>query len=336
MRFKKFVLGLFCLCSIFLFLGICIVIVNSFSKNINMAFFWIGINGLLIIFFINSLYYLFDRPKKSKKEVTVSWCISLILCIISVVSIVGAVANGDLDQVSETESISNRYYVSNIEDVYQGTYLPMEFVQNLKHTKSYEKAFQIVPSDVDFIVGVHKNVVNASHRFEEEFSYNSYRVTSFKYEFQDGSIVLINDKNQKYVKISDNLHLNEVVCQYVMKVIFEQYLDVIKVEGNSFEADNNKFTFVSNIENIFNNDSPNLFLSDGINTYSAKLVDNHLNLRLIDSSSPSDIKHNAEKIINLSSSPDLTVTEPTFIKSTETELIEEIQTEPIDDGSDLL
>ncbi|MBR5645942.1 MAG: hypothetical protein IKX23_04815 [Treponema sp.] len=282
MKVKKVILSFLFLIFLAVFLLMLLVIFTARKQSPEGETAWVCLDLLVLLILINIALELSGKIKNTKFKNTVSFFAAIILICISASSFVKAGNKQKIALDNETEYIEEQYFVQDIDELYLGTYYPVDFINTLTATKSYVKAVNSLSDDHDFVINVRKNIITGAKGFDEQKPYLSERVQKFIFTDFYGETSFTDDNNIKYVKVSEQYDFESVLCKFVIDTIFYEYSDTIHTYNSKIEIGHKTYSFVSNCSSFAARNIPNLYIKDERNVFAARFTEDLLVLYYMD------------------------------------------------------
>lgn len=276
MKIKKVLLSLLFLLFLVVFLLMLLVIFTAKKQSPEGAAAWISLDLLVLLILINIVMELSGKIKNTKFKNTIGFGTALILICISASSFVKAGNKQKIAIDNQTDYIEEQFFVQDIDELYQGSYYPVDFINTLTATKSYVKAINSLPADHDFVINVRKNIITGAKPFEKQKPYLFEKVKSFVFTDFYGEISCVDDNNVKYIKVSDYYDFDSVLCKFVVDTIFYEYSDTIQTYNSKIEIGHKTYSFISNISSFTAKNIPNLYIKDERNVFAARFTEDLL------------------------------------------------------------
>jgi len=131
-----------------------------------------------------------------------------------------------------------------------GVYLPIEYITLLERTKHNPQswAFNIDNKSHDLLIVDFYSIIACDRIYDVNMNIYVWEITKYKFECNDNEIILIDDKNNRYKRISHDIYdvekYWESVCNFIGKVVLDELIKsgdiILENDIIIFPALNNK------------------------------------------------------------------------------------------------
>lgn len=144
------------------------------------------------------------------------------------------------------------YIVPTIDDKYQGTYLPLEYVAILQQTKSHSDAISYnkkYAHKYHDILSLEQNIIHSDVAFHDTYAITKEEYSKYIFHDYGKTIVLIDDEQNKYIKVAGNENPYEYELQsFIISVIFKPYnIKGLKHINNEIVILNNRYRLIDDL-----------------------------------------------------------------------------------------
>ena len=131
-----------------------------------------------------------------------------------------------------SQSKNNEFYLQNVPSAYIGTYIPVQYDNILKKTRSHYAALFSNDGNYHDVLYVQKHICYSDLRFHDGYAITAAEFNSYSFITKKSGMYIIDGNGNSYKKIGAN-HDYIDVCQYVVNLIFEDALQLKNVELTS-------------------------------------------------------------------------------------------------------
>jgi len=128
-----------------------------------------------------------------------------------------------------SRSKKDEFYLKNVPSEYMGTYIPVQYDNILKKTRSHYAALFSNDGDYHDVLYVQKHICYSDLRFHDGYAITAEEFGTYSFITKKSGTYIIDANGNSYKKIGDN-HSFTDVCRYVLSFIFEDALQLKNVE----------------------------------------------------------------------------------------------------------
>ena len=128
-----------------------------------------------------------------------------------------------------SQSKNNEFYLQNVPSAYIGTYIPVQYDNILKKTRSHYAALFSNDGDYHDILYVQKHICYSDLRFHDGYAITAEEFNTYSFITKKSGMYIIDGNGNSYKKIGAE-HDYIDVCRYVVSLIFEDALQLKNVE----------------------------------------------------------------------------------------------------------
>ncbi len=128
-----------------------------------------------------------------------------------------------------SRSKKDEFYLKNVPSEYIGTYIPVQYDNILKKTRSHYAALFSNDGDYHDVLYVQKHICYSDLRFHDGYAITAEEFGTYSFITKKSETYIINANGNSYKKIGDNHNFTDV-RRYVLRFIFEDALQLKNVE----------------------------------------------------------------------------------------------------------
>jgi hypothetical protein len=125
-----------------------------------------------------------------------------------------------------SQTISQEYYLNNIEDDFIGVYLPTEYIDSLMETKNHSISMHLNNNrKYHDVLAVFKNIIYSNSKWHDQYAIKSSEGNLYSFEKVENNVIIDNNGNS-YKKIGDDpREYYSIVRNYVANIIFNDIFE---------------------------------------------------------------------------------------------------------------
>lgn len=127
------------------------------------------------------------------------------------------------------QSKNNEFYLKNVPSEYIGTYIPVQYDNILKKTRSHYAALFSNDGDYHDVLYVQKHICYSDLRFHDGYAITAEEFNTYSFITKKSGTYIIDRNGNSYKKIGDN-HNSTDVRRYILSLIFEDAIQLKNVE----------------------------------------------------------------------------------------------------------
>ncbi len=139
--------------------------------------------------------------------------------------------------------VADEFTLKNVPQKFIGTYIPVQYDNVLRATRSHPKALKASHNAYHDILMLHNNICYSDKGFHDGYAICSEQFNNFRFIENDAGQFIIDDKGYSYKKLSDNPYGSDVFRAYVLSIIFEDAVSfkTVSINGSTVTINNQKF-----------------------------------------------------------------------------------------------
>ena len=133
------------------------------------------------------------------------------------------------------QSKKDEFYLKNVPSEYIGTYIPVQYDNILKKTRSHYAALFSNDGDYHDVLYVQKYICYSDLRFHDGYAITAEEFNTYSFITKKSGTYIIDGNGNSYKKIGDN-HNSTDVRRYILSLIFEDAIQLKNVEFTESES----------------------------------------------------------------------------------------------------
>ncbi len=173
--------------------------------------------------------------------------------------------------------------LKNVPNEFIGTYIPMQYDNVLKATRSHIQALRASTDEYHDILMLDKNICYSDAGFHDGYAIPTEQFQHFRFVKNRSGTFIVDDNGNSYRKISDHPKGYADFEAYLLSVIFEDAVSLknVSLRGDTVTINNQKFNVILDL-NFFETEGVSLWLRRNADEYallidgvSAKIVESY-------------------------------------------------------------